>query len=157
MKTLITYYSRSGNTEKMASLISDALKEEGVDVTLKAVDSVEVDELKAFDGIIIGSPTYYGTMAYQIKRLLDESVKLHGVMDGKAGGAFSTAANIAGGNETTVLSIIEALLIHGFVIQGDPKGSHYGPVSIGKPDAGVEEECKRYAKRFAALLSKMKG
>lgn len=38
--------------------------------------------------------------------LFDESVKIHGKLDGKVGAAFSSAANIAGGNETTILDII---------------------------------------------------
>jgi len=149
---LVLYYSRTGNTQKMAKIIAEELKAKGQDATLKAIDDVNVDELEAADGVIIGSPTYYGTMAAQIKTLLDETVKIHGKLDGKVGGAFSSAANIAGGNETTILDIINALLIHGFIIQGDPKGSHYGPVSIGAPDDRVEKECKRFADRFSNLL-----
>jgi len=149
---LVLYYSRTGNTQKMAKIITEELKVKGQDATLKAIDDVNVDELEAADGVIIGSPTYYGTMAAQIKTLLDETVKIHGKLDGKVGGAFSSAANIAGGNETTILDIINALLIHGFIIQGDPKGSHYGPVSIGTPDDRVEKECKRFADRFSNLL-----
>ena len=149
---LVLYYSRTGNTQKMAKIITEELKVKGQDAILKAIDDVNVDELEAADGVIIGSPTYYGTMAAQIKTLLDETVKIHGKLDGKVGGAFSSAANIAGGNETTILDIINALLIHGFIIQGDPKGSHYGPVSIGAPDDRVEKECKRFADRFSNLL-----
>ena len=149
---LVLYYSRTGNTQKMAKIIAEELKVKGQDAILKAIDDVNVDELEVADGVIIGSPTYYGTMAAQIKTLLDETVKIHGKLDGKVGGAFSSAANIAGGNETTILDIINALLIHGFIIQGDPKGSHYGPVSIGAPDDRVEKECKRFADRFSNLL-----
>jgi NAD(P)H dehydrogenase (quinone) len=72
------------------------------------------------------------------------------------GMAFSSAANIAGGNETTVLSILEAMLIHGMVIQGDPRGDHYGPVAIGKVDKRCEDNCRRMAQRFAELLQKNK-
>ena len=150
---LVLYYSRTGNTQKMAKIIAEELKVKGQDAILKAIDDVNVDELEAADGVIIGSPTYYGTMAAQIKTLLDETVKIHGKLDGKVGGAFSSAANIAGGNEITILDIINAMLIHGFIIQGDPKGSHYGPVAIGAPDDRAEKECKRFADRFANLLS----
>lgn len=152
---LVIYYTRTGNTEKMAELISDGLKSNDQEVNCKRVEDVSLDDLKQADGVIIGSPTYYGTMAAQIKQLLDESVKLHGRLDGKLGAAFSTAANIAGGNETTVLDILNALLIHGFIIQGNPIGSHYGPVSIGKPDKRVMRECKSFADRFSSLLSKL--
>ena len=150
---LIIYYSRTGNTEKMAKLIFDEIKKSNKDVMLKKIDQTAVDDLKSADAIIIGSPTYYGGMAAQIKMLLDESVKLHGKLDGKIGAAFSTAANIAGGNETTVLDIINAMLIHGMVIQGDPAGSHYGPVSIGAPDDRATKECRRFAQRFVKLVN----
>jgi NAD(P)H dehydrogenase (quinone) len=154
-KILVIYYSRTGNTQKMAQLISDSLKAGSHDVVLKKVEDTSIEDLKLADGIIIGSPTYYGGMAGQIKLLLDESVKFHGQLDGKIGAAFSTAANIAGGNETTVLDIINAMLIHGMIIQGDPSGSHYGPVSIGAPDDRVKKECKRFAERFLILLNKI--
>lgn len=154
-KVLILYYSRTGNTENMAKVIADELKIKGQDVSLKKVKDADSDDLKNADGIIIGSPTYYGTMAAQVKMLLDESVKIHGKLDGKVGAAFSSAANIAGGNETTILDIINAMLIHGFIIQGDPTGSHYGPVAIGAPDERADRECRRLADRFAKLLNKI--
>ena len=94
-------------------------------------------------------------MAYQIKKLLDESVKLHGQFDGKLGAAFSTAANIAGGNETTILDILNAFLIHGMIVQGDPKGDHYGPVAIGLPDERAIANAQRFGKRIAALTKKL--
>lgn len=154
-KVLIIYYSRSGNTEKMARMIADGVRHGGADAAVKKVSETSASELPEYDGIIIGSPTYYGDMAWEIKKLLDESVAHHGRLDGKAGAAFSSAANIGGGNETTVMSILQAMLIHGMVIQGDPEGDHYGRVSINEPDRRVETQCKRMGKRFAALLKKI--
>ncbi|MFA5068510.1 MAG: NAD(P)H-dependent oxidoreductase [Candidatus Omnitrophota bacterium] len=152
-KVLIVYYSKTNNTQKMARLIGKGLMLQGHDIVVKKVEDTGPDELESADGIIIGSPTYYGGMAGHIKILLDECVKYHGKLDGKPGGAFSTAANIAGGNETTILNILNAMLVHGMIIQGDPAGSHYGPVSIGAPDARAEAECGRFAGRFARLLN----
>lgn len=106
---------------------------------------------------MIGSPTYYGSMAWEIKKLLDESVQFHGKLDGKIGGAFSSSANVAGGNETTILDILNAMLIHGMIVEGNPSGDHYGPVSLGKPDARAESNCKKYAKRIAQLIKKVSG
>ena len=153
-KVLVSYYSKTGNTEEMAKLIAEHVKKQGAEVNLKKVRNTKPEDFKNADGIIIGSPTYYGSMATEVKRLLDDSVRLHGRLDGKVGAAFSTAANIAGGNETTVLSILNAMLIHGFIIQGDPQGSHYGPVAIGAPDARAKRECIRLAERFATLLKR---
>ncbi|MCX7795765.1 MAG: NAD(P)H-dependent oxidoreductase [bacterium] len=154
-KVLIVYYSRTGNTKKMALSIEEGIKEEGIDVVVKDVKETKVEELLDYDGIILGSPTYYGLPAGEIKRLLDESVKFHGKLDGKVGGAFASSGGTAGGNETTILAIIEALLVHGMIIQGDPSGDHYGPVSIGNPDDKTLKACKDYGRRIARLIKRL--
>lgn len=154
-KVLVVYYSKSGNTEKMAKLIGEGIQAGGVRADIRRVQDVAVEELLAFDGIISGSPTYYGGMAWEIKKFIDESVKLHGKLDGKVGGAFTSAANIGGGNETAILDMLNAWIIHGMIVQGDPKGDHYGRVSIGAPDERVESQCRRMGERYAALVKKV--
>jgi len=154
-EALVIYYSQSGNTQKMAISVAEGLKKEGVGVVIKEVKDVDVDELLGYEAILIGSPTYYGTMAAPLKKLLDDSVKFHGKLDGKIGAAFASSANIAGGNETTILDILNAMLIHGMIIQGDPQGDHYGPVAIGEPDARARKECLRLGSRVARLVKKI--
>lgn len=156
-KALVIYYSRGGNTKKMAELISEAIKKEGVEAVLKDVKGVIADDLLDFDALVIGSPTYYGGMAAEIKKLLDDSVKFHGKLDGRIGAAFTSSNNIGGGNETTLLSILNALLIHGMIIQGDPKGDHYGAVAIGAPDQRAVEQCVKLGTRTARLIKKAAG
>lgn len=151
MKAVVLYYTRTGVTEKMAQTIATALKGEGVPVDLFNVESFSLETLPSYDLIVIGSPTYYGTMAAEVKKLLDESVRFHGDLEGKVGGAFTSSGNPAGGNETTVLSILEALLIHGMVVKGMSEGSHYGPVAIERFDKRAEEDCKAYARELARL------
>ncbi|MFX0206327.1 MAG: flavodoxin family protein [Candidatus Hodarchaeota archaeon] len=150
-KVLIVYYSRSGNTEKMAKLIAKAIEKENVEVTCKKVGDTDPEELLDVDGVVIGSPTYYGTMAAEIKKFIDESVKYHGKLDGKVGAAFSSAAIT--GHETTCISILEALLIHGMIIQGDPDGCHYGATSIGEPKDRETQWCQKFGKRVAKLVN----
>ncbi len=156
-KVLVVYYSRSGNTEKMANLIAEGITAGGVDVDVKRVEQTTPEDLLNYDGIVAGSPTYYGSMAWELKKLFDESVRYHGRLDGKVGAAFSSAANIGGGNETTILDILNAMLIHGMIIQGDPQGDHYGRVSINAPDQRVETQCRRMGERVAALVKKVTG
>lgn len=157
MKVLIAYYSKTGNTKQMAEAIAESIKKENLEVILKKVEEVNAKDLLDYQGLIFGTPTYYGTCSYQIKRLLDGSVILHGKLDGKAGGAFTSSNNIGGGNETAILSILEAMLIHGMIIQGDSEGDHYGPVAIGGLDKRAKENCQRFAKRFADLVKKISG
>jgi NAD(P)H dehydrogenase (quinone) len=151
---LIIYYSRGGNTKKMAELIAEGIRQEGAGAVVKDIKDVSVDELLTYDGLVIGSPTYYGSMSAEIKKLFDDSVKFHGKLDGKVGAAFSSSRNIAGGNETAILDILHAMLIHGMIIQGDFQGDHYGPAAIDAPDERSTRGCLRMGSRFARLLKK---
>ena len=153
---LIAYYSRTGNTKKMAEIIARGAQEEGAKVDLKPVTEVKIDSLASYDAIILGSPDYYGTMAAEVKKLIDNSIKLHGQLDGKIGGAFSSAANIGGGNETTILSILQGLLVHGMIIPGVVKGDHYGPVAINSPDERATRQGLNYGKLIAKVTGKLK-
>ena len=154
-KGLVIYHSRSGNTKEMAKIIAKGMNEAGLPTECKPVSEVTPDEVFSYDAIVIGSPTYYGQMAAPIKQLIDDLVSRHGQLDGKVGASFSSSANIGGGNETTIMGIIETMLISGMIVQGDPRGDHYGPVSIGKPDKRVEMQCARRGKRVAELTIKL--
>jgi len=154
-KGLVVYYSRSGNTKQMAEVIAAAMNDSQVQTECKSVADVKLDDLIRADAIVVGSPTYYGQMAAQLKQMFDDAVSRHGKLDGKVGAAFSSSVNIGGGNETTIIGIIEAMLISGMVVQGDPQGDHYGPVSIGKPDERVTSQCKRRGQRIAELTKKL--
>jgi len=154
-KALIGYYSETGNTKAMAAAIEKAVKDEGVETVSKSVDKIAAKELLDYDAIILGSPTYYGTLAWQVKKLLDESVKFHGKLAGKVGAAFTSSANIGGGNETTIMSILEAFLIHGMIVRGEAMGDHYGPVGIGGPDARALGCCKKLGRSVADLVKKL--
>ena len=155
-KALVIYYSRTGNTKKMAESVAEGIKNEGMEVVIKEVKDVDAGELLKYDAIAIGSPTYYGTMAAEIKKLLDDSVKFHGKLDGKIGASFASSANVGGGNETTILDILNAMLIHGMIIQGDPQGDHYGAVAIGAPDSRATKQCVRLGSRIVKLVKRLK-
>ncbi|MBD3296888.1 MAG: flavodoxin family protein [Candidatus Omnitrophica bacterium] len=154
-KVAIIYYSRGGNTKKMAELVLEGVSSVvGVDAEMLDVTETDVAKLPGYDGLIVGSPTYYGTMAWEIKRLFDESVKYHGKFDGKIGAAFTSAANIGGGNETTIMDILKVMLVHGMIVRGTPKGDHYGPVAIGSPDDRACEQSRELGIRIAELVNK---
>ena len=152
---LVIYYSRSGNTKQMAKAIAEGMNEASLPTKCKSIDEVKIEDLLKADAIAVGSPTYYGCIASPIVELFDESVSKHGKLDGKIGAAFSSSANIGGGNETTIMSIINILLIHGMIVQGDPQGDHYGPVSIGKPDERALRQCNRRGRRIAELTVRL--
>ena len=155
LRILIIYFSKTGNTEQMARVVAEGVSSVGVEPVLKKVGTASVDDLLSADGVIFGSPTYFGTMAAEIKSFLDESVKHFGKLNGKIGGAFSSSALLGGGNETTVLDILKALLIHGMIIQGTTEEGHYGPVALGVPDQTSSEACRKLGQRIARLVKKL--
>lgn len=155
---LICYYTRTGHTAHMADAIADSAREvEGVRVAVKSVTDIEAGSLLDYDAIVMGSPTYYGSMAAEVKKLIDDSVAFHGQLAGRIGGAFASSANIGGGNETTIMDILKALLIHGMVIQGVATGDHYGPVAIGDLDKRSGKQCARYGRAVAELTVKLRS
>ena len=157
-RLLITYYSRTGNTEQMAELVAAGAREaNGIDVDLRPVNEISPDDLLDYDGIVMGSPVYYGTMAAELKQLIDDSIVHHGKLDGKVGGAFASSGGPGGGNETTILDIVKALLIHGMIVHGDPAGDHYGPIAVGAPDERSAGECRRMGRRVAELTVRLSG
>ena len=156
-KVLVLYFTRTGNTKAMAEFVADGAEKAGADVVLKDVEEMKPDELLAYDAIAAGSPTYYGGMAGKLKDFFDSSVAHHGNLSGKVGGAFSSSMNIGGGNETTVLDILHAMLIHGMIVQGTADGDHYGPVSIDSPDDRAQAQCEALGRRVASLAKKLAG
>lgn len=155
----IVYYSRGGNTKKMAQEVLAGIEESDYDAEalVKETDEVDVDELLGWDGIVVGSPTYYGLPAAEIKDLFDQSVKHHGELEGMIGGAFTSSANRGGGNETTLIGIIEMMLIHGMIVKGFPSEDHYGPVAIGSPDQRAREGCRKLGREVARLATSLSG
>ena len=157
-KMLIVYYSRSGNTQQMAEAVAEgAGAVEGVEVVTRSVADIAPDDLLEYDGIIMGSPVYFGSTAAELKKLIDDSVVHFGKLDGKVGGAFTSSGAAHGGNETTVLDIAKALMVHGMIVKGVAEGSHYGPVAVGAPDEDEAEECRRYGRDLAELTLKLFG
>ncbi len=155
-KMLIAYYSRTGNTKTLAEAIaSGANKTDKIEAILKPVQQVAAKELLSYQAIILGSPVYYGSMAWEVKKLLDESVAFHGKLSGRVGGAFATSANIAGGNETTILTILNALIIHGMIVRGCASGDHYGPVAIEAPDARAHDQGQLFGRLWGELTAKL--
>jgi NAD(P)H dehydrogenase (quinone) len=154
-KVLVVYYSRSGNTEKMAKMIAEGLSEKGVSVDLMSVDKVNIDDLPKYDGYIIGSPNYFGTMSAEVKKFIDESVKYYKKIENKLVAAFTSSGMIGGGGETVCLDILKAFLIHGCLCLGFTKLGHYGPVSIGRPDSRVEKEIKEMVNKYVEVLEKI--
>lgn len=57
--SLIIYFSKTGNTEKVALAIKDGLEKGGMDVTIKRVDEAMEENLFSYDLVCFGSPVLH--------------------------------------------------------------------------------------------------
>jgi NAD(P)H dehydrogenase (quinone) len=154
MNVLIMYYSKGGNTRKLAEAIAEGVGQaDGVAAVLRHTRDVSKDDFVSAVGLIVGSPVYFGTMAAQLKQVL-----VRRKMENKVGAAFSTSGDASGGKETTMMSIIQALLIYGMIIVGDPMSAtgHYGTACAGAPDAAVQDNGRKLGRRVAELVKQIR-
>ena len=158
MQILILYYSKGGNTRMVAERIAEGIESiSGVKALLKSTQEVEKEDFVDSAGVIAGSPVYFGVMAWDLKRVFDEYVVVRRKMENKVGAAFATSGDPSGGKETTIISIIQCLLIYGMIVVGDPMEAtgHYGVACVGAPDEGTSENARKLGRRVAELCMKL--
>jgi len=153
-RVLVVYDSRTGNTERMAMAVADGARQvKGTEVVVLKVDKAKIKDLVDSDAIILGSPTYYGNMSGKMKSFIDRTNSIQGKLTGKVGGAFTSSGDTACGAETALLSMLEAMLINGMIIQGRYDNKHYGPTAVEAPNMKEIESCKELGKRVAGLAA----
>src|SRR6056297_890955 len=160
MQVLVLYYSKGGNTRKLAEAIADGVNAvDGVDALLKSTKDATQDDFLNSDGVIAGSPVYFGVMAADLKRVFDDFIGTRKKMEGKIGAAFATSGDPTGGKETTMMSIIQCLMIYGMIITGDPMSAtgHYGTACVGAPDDVANQNAVKLGQRVAELTLKIRG
>ncbi|MFX0037621.1 MAG: flavodoxin family protein [Candidatus Hermodarchaeota archaeon] len=88
MKVLIVYYTKYGNTEKVAKLIAEGITSvEGNEVIVKNVKNVKIKEPASYDLILIGSPVHFGRHVGSVKKFINKlptsqlNVKAYAVFD----------------------------------------------------------------------------
>lgn len=88
-KILVLYYSRTGNTEKMATAVAEGAKDtDKAEVELSY--HINADELPQFDAILLGAPTYHHDMPIDMKKLFEEAAVKDINLKGKIGAAFGS-------------------------------------------------------------------
>jgi len=155
LKAYVVYDSKTGNTQRMAERVAQTLEGEGLEVLLHRVEEASVDLLPSVHALVLGSPVYYGLPSAGIKKFIDDSVKYHGKLTHLVGAAFCSSGGTHTGSESTLLALIEAMLVHGMVVQGESGGAHYGATSVGAPDEKALAQCDRLAERVASLVKKL--
>lgn len=133
---LILFYSRDGNTRRMANQIARGVESvDGSQAMLRTVASLTDDgsssvqsplidkqELADCDALIVGSPTRFGNMAAPLKAFFDSTsdLWLSGAMIDKPGAVFTSTSTMHGGQETTLFTMMLPLLHHGMIMVGLP-------------------------------------
>lgn len=149
-KVLVLYYSGSGNTQGMAKAIAEAMKSSAVDVTVEDAGKFDISLLPNYDGIVLGSPTYFSNVAWQVKKVIDESIVHYrgGKLKGKAAGIFTSAGTSRDGKEC--LKMLEVAL-----------GFHHGMKVVegilrvdGEGNKEVEKRCEEYGKKLFKEIGK---
>ncbi len=164
VKVQVIFYSMYGHMWKMAEAEAEGARSvSGVEVELYQVKETLPDEVltkmgaleakKAFahipiadpkklaeaDGLILGSPTRYGSATAQMQTFLDATggIWQSGALIGKVGGLFTSTATQHGGQETTLMSMMTFLLHMGMAVVGVPYSnkelSEIGEMSGGTP------------------------
>ena len=158
MYVLILYYSKTGNTRKLAELVAEGVGQvSDIDAVIKPTQEVTRDDFVNAAGIIAGSPVYFGVMAADLKRVFDEFVGVRKQIENKVGAAFASCGFWAGGNETTILSILQCMLIYGMIVVGDPMSAtgHYGAPCVASPDEKSADIARKLGTRVAELCKRL--
>lgn len=184
---LVLYYSRNGSTADVARQVCRGVESvAGATAMLRTVPAVTtvieapaaavppsgppyatLEELRACDGLALGSPTRFGNMAAPVKYFLDGTSSLWagGALAGKPAGVFTSTSTQHGGHEATLLSMMLPLLHHGMLLVGLPftepalthtrrGGSPYGAGAVpGGDAAGLCEEERTLAQLLGRRIA----
>ncbi|MBN4081988.1 NAD(P)H:quinone oxidoreductase [Beggiatoa alba] len=193
-KILILYYSRYGSVAKMANLIARGVEEvEGMEAVIRTVPAVSTnceatessipkdgppyvshDDLTDCAGLALGSPTRFGNMAAAMKYFLDGTSPqwMSGTLINKPACVFTSTASMHGGQESTLLSMMNPLIHHGMIIVGlpysepaltttltggTPYGASHTAGADGKNPISDDEQalCIAQGKRLAEIAAKL--
>jgi len=114
-KITVVYHSGYGHTKKQAEAIA-----KGANAELVAVDAqgIVTDEgwatLDAADAIIMGSPTYMGSVSWQFKKFADDSSRrwFTQTWKDKVFGGFTNSASMNGDKQTTLQYLYTLAMQH---------------------------------------------
>jgi NAD(P)H dehydrogenase (quinone) len=182
-KTVVVYHSGYGHTQRMAQSVAD-----GAGAELIAIDADgnlpagAWETLGAADAIIMGSPTYMGSVSWQFKKFADASSKpwFSQSWKDKVFAGFTNSASMNGDKLSTLHYLFTLAMQHGGVWVGtgvlpsnskaakrdDPNylGSFAGAMAQSPSDAGAAEmfagdleTARNFGKRVAEVAGRFKS
>jgi flavorubredoxin len=139
---LVIYYSRSGNTEKMANAVAEGAKSiQNVDVDLNY--HIKPEELTNYDAVLVGAPTYRAEMPIDFKNLFEDAAAQSISLKGKVGAAFGSFG-WSGEAPKKLLEIMKNQFE--IYVAEPPLLANYAP------DAKILDACRALGKRVAEKL-----
>lgn len=160
MKMSVLYYSKTGNTKKMAEVIVEGMMSvEGVEAKSFSIEEIDEAWVKESRCVVLGTPIYMASVCGAIKNWLDGSSKKYG-LQGKIGGAFATADYLHGGGELGIQMILDHMLVFGMMTYsgGGSWGKpiiHLGPLALKDHLEESEETFQIYGQRMAAKTKEL--
>jgi len=161
-RILIAFHSDTGNTAALAGAVREgAARVEGVNVSLKRVEEVRDEEIRAASGIILGTPVHWQTLSAPVKSFLDRMGRVLGPQygEGKLGGVFVTSGSPSNGADLARLDIIAALLSMRFAVIGGVLDGGYGSLgaqAFGGVTPAAREDARRFGERFARMTVRLR-
>ncbi len=124
-KLAIVYHSAHGHTEFIARQVLVGTRQvEDVEAHLVKAEDIarSPDELIAYDGLILGSPTYLGGVSGAFKSFMDATGRLWRTqqLKGKLAAGFTVSSLPAGDKQSTLLSMFVFAMQHGMLWVGNP-------------------------------------
>ena len=91
MKAIIVYFSKFGNTRKVAETIAEGMRQAG-DARVVNIDQLAASDLEGADLVVVGSPTHAFTVPQAVRSALDALPQ--GTLAGKSVAAFDTTVKL---------------------------------------------------------------
>lgn len=129
----IVYHSAHGHTEHIATHVAEGARSVGTaEAQLLKADELaqRPDELLAYDGVVLGSPTYLGGVSGPFKGFMDATGRLWRTqrLKGKLAAGFTVSSLPSGDKQSTLTSMFVFAMQHGMLWVGNPflPGQHDG-------------------------------
>lgn len=193
---LIVYHTVSGNTAAMAQHIADGVRKSGHEPTIRAIPEVSyetvatspeipdegapyvsVEDVLACDGMILGSPTHFGSLSASVAQFFEQIGRLwlSGALVDRPAGVFTSTGSMHGGQELVLQQLMVPLLHMGMLIVGVPYteralnatttgGTPYGPSHLSRQNGksrGLDQNeiaiCQTLGERVARHAEAIKN
>ncbi|MGN0294289.1 MAG: flavodoxin family protein [Lachnospiraceae bacterium] len=156
MKISIVYVSQTGNTEMAAESVQDGIMVKYPFIQVKIMDirenEVDLEFLEQSDAVIFGSPVYFTSMSWELKKWFDQSFRVN--LKGKLGAAFVTAQSPAGGTDTAIMEILRHMLMKGMYVFSGAGEKAARSFQIGAVGIAKEiDDCAEQFEQFGASVA----